>query len=133
MERGVSPPTCGSVRHVGGSHIMPRWVLHKLNSFETDPFEFLWNAFWYAPGTLAGYSGGIVQQGECKMLNPTGLLEQAQLRHSTLVQQAEKERLYQQLKANRPGLVRRILDQFKAEAKPSPGRSCEPIPIYGKR
>jgi hypothetical protein len=49
------------------------------------------------------------------------------------IQQAEKERLYRQLKANRSGLVRRILDQFKAEAKPSPGCSSEPIPVYGKR
>ena len=67
------------------------------------------------------------------MLNPTGLLDQAQLRHSTLVEQAEKERLYRQLKANRPGLFRQILDHFKAEARPSSERATAPIPVYGKR
>ena len=66
------------------------------------------------------------------MLNPTVLLDQAQLRHSKLVEQAEKERLYRQLKAKRPGLFRQILDQFKA--KPSPARRITaPIPVYGKR
>ena len=67
------------------------------------------------------------------MLNPIALLDQAQLRHTELVQQAEKERLYRQLKANRTGLVRQILDRFKTETKPSLSRPTAPIPVYGKR
>ena len=68
------------------------------------------------------------------MLNPTALLDQAQQRHTELVQQAEKERLYRQLKANRPGLFRQIMDHFKAKAKPLSARSTTaPIPVYGKR
>jgi hypothetical protein len=50
-----------------------------------------------------------------------------------LVQQAEKERLYRQLKANQSGLFRQILDHFKAETKSSSTRSTAPIPVYGKR
>ncbi len=67
------------------------------------------------------------------MLNPTGLLDQAQLRHTDLIQQAEKERLYRQLKANRSGLVQRILGRFKTETRPALSRSTAPIPVYGKR
>ena len=68
------------------------------------------------------------------MLNPTGLFEQAQLQHAELVQQAEKERLYRQLKANRPGLIRQILNRFKTESKPYSTRSTTaPIPVYGGR
>lgn len=67
------------------------------------------------------------------MLNPTALLDQAQLRHTDLIQQAEKERLVRQLKANRPGLARQIMAQFKVQAKSSAGRSTAPIPVYGKR
>ena len=68
------------------------------------------------------------------MLNPIGLLDQAHLQHTELVRQAEKERLYRQLKGNRPGLFRQLLDHFKSEVKPLPARSITaPIPVYGKR
>jgi hypothetical protein len=67
------------------------------------------------------------------MLNPTVLLDQAQLRHQELVEQAEKERLVRQLKANRPGLARQMMARFKARPKPPAARSTAPIPIYGKR
>lgn len=66
------------------------------------------------------------------MVNPTVLFEQAQLRHAELVLQAEKERLYKQLKVDRPGLIRQILDHFKTETKPSLTRSTASIPVYGK-
>jgi len=68
------------------------------------------------------------------MLNPTVLLEQAQLEHAELVRQAEKERLYRRLKANRPGLIRQILNRFKTETKLSLTRTpTAPIPVYGRR
>lgn len=67
------------------------------------------------------------------MLNPTALLDQAQLRHKELVEQAEKERLVRQLMANRPGLARQMMAWFKARTKPPAARSTGPIPVYGKR